>query len=57
VVLRDESAKDIRIVIDLKNGAQPQKVLNFIYKHTQLEEAFHYNMVALVEGVPTDSYL
>lgn len=50
--LRDESAKDIRIVIDLKNGAQPQKVLNFIYKHTQLEEAFHYNMVALVDGVP-----
>ena len=50
--LRDESAKDIRIVIDLKNGAQPQKVLNFIYKHTQLEEAFHYNLVALVKGVP-----
>ena len=50
--IRDESAKDIRVVIDLKNGAQPQKVLNFIYKHTQLEEAFHYNMVALVDGVP-----
>ena len=50
--LRDESAKDLRIVIDLKNGAQPQKVLNFIYKHTQLEDAFHYNMVALVGGVP-----
>jgi DNA gyrase subunit A len=50
--LRDESAKDLRIVIDLKSGAQPQKVLNFIYKHTQLEEAFHYNMVALVDGVP-----
>jgi len=50
--LRDESAKDIRIVIDLKTGAQPQKVLNFIYKHTQLEETFHYNMVALVHGVP-----
>jgi DNA gyrase subunit A len=50
--LRDESAKDLRIVIDLKSGAQPQKVLNFIYKHTQLEEAFHYNMVALVAGVP-----
>jgi len=50
--LRDESAKDLRIVIDLKNGAQPQKVLNFIYKHTQLEEAFHYNLVALVKGVP-----
>jgi len=50
--LRDESAKDLRIVIDLKPSAQPQKVLNFIYKHTQLEEAFHYNMVALVGGVP-----
>jgi DNA gyrase subunit A len=50
--LRDESAKDLRIVIDLKSGAQPQKVLNFIYKHTQLEEAFHYNMLALVGGVP-----
>jgi DNA gyrase subunit A len=50
--LRDESAKDLRIVIDLKSSAQPQKVLNFIYKHTQLEESFHYNMVALVGGVP-----
>ena len=50
--IRDESAKDIRVVIDLKNGAQPQKVLNFIYKHTQLEETFHYNLVALVDGVP-----
>lgn len=50
--LRDESAKDIRIAIDLKNGAHPQKVLNFLYKHTQLEDAFHFNMVALVDGVP-----
>jgi DNA gyrase subunit A len=50
--LRDESAKDLRIVIDLKPSAQPQKVLNFIYKHTQLEESFHYNMLALVGGVP-----
>jgi DNA gyrase subunit A len=50
--LRDESAKDLRIVIDLKSGVQPQKVLNFIYKHTQLEESFHYNMLALVAGVP-----
>ncbi len=50
--LRDESAKDLRIVIDLKSGAQPQKVLNFIYKHTQLEETFHYNMLALVDRVP-----
>ncbi len=50
--LRDESARDIRVVIELKNGAQPQSVLNYIYKHTQLEETFHFNMVALVDGVP-----
>jgi DNA gyrase subunit A len=50
--MRDESTTDIRIVLDLKNGAQPQKVLNFLYKHTELEKSFHYNMVALVDGVP-----
>ena len=50
--LRDESTKDIRIVIELKSGIFPQKVLNYLYKHTQLEQAFHFNMVALVDGVP-----
>ncbi len=50
--LRDESAKDIRVVIELKNGAHPQKVLNFLYKHTQLEDTFHFNTVCLVDGVP-----
>lgn len=50
--LRDESAKDIRIAIDLKNGSHPQAILNYLYKHTQLEETFHFNMVALVDGVP-----
>jgi len=50
--MRDESTSDIRIVIELKAGAQPQTVLNKIYKHTQLEDTFHYNMVALVDGVP-----
>ena len=50
--IRDESTSDIRIVIDLKNNAQPQQVLNYLYKHTQLEDAFHYNMVLLVDGVP-----
>lgn len=50
--LRDESAKDIRVVVDLKSGSHPQNVLNFLYKHTQLEDTFHYNMVALVDGVP-----
>jgi DNA gyrase subunit A len=50
--IRDESTSDIRVVIELKNNAQPQAVLNYLYKHTQLEEAFHYNMVVLVDGVP-----
>jgi DNA gyrase subunit A len=51
--LRDESAKgDIRVVVDLKAGVPPQKVLNYIYKHTDLETTFHYNLVALVDGVP-----
>ena len=50
--LRDESSEDIRIVIDLKQGSYPEKVLNLIYKHTQLEDAFHVNMVALVDGIP-----
>ena len=50
--IRDESTSDIRIVIELKGTAQPQTVLNSIYKFTQLEDTFHYNMVALVEGVP-----
>ncbi|MEI6843460.1 MAG: DNA gyrase subunit A [bacterium] len=50
--MRDESAKDIRIVIDLKGGGHPQNILNYLYKHTQLEEPFHYNVVALVNGVP-----
>lgn len=50
--LRDESTKDIRIAIDLKSSAQPRRVLNYIYKHTQLQENFNYNMVCLVDGVP-----
>jgi DNA gyrase subunit A len=50
--LRDESTRDIRIAIDLKSGVIPQKVLNFIYKHTQLEQSFNFNIVALVNGVP-----
>ena len=50
--LRDESTKDIRVVIDLKSGTQPQKVLNYLYKHTELESTFHYNLVALIDGIP-----
>jgi len=50
--MRDESTTDIRVVIDLKGTANPQTVLNALYKHTQLEDTFHYNMVALLDGVP-----
>ncbi len=50
--LRDESTKDIRVVIDLKSGTNPQNVLNNLYKKTQLEETFHFNTVVLVNGVP-----
>ena len=50
--MRDESTDDIRVVIDLKSAANPQTVLNKLYKHTQLEDTFHFNMVALVDGVP-----
>jgi DNA gyrase subunit A len=50
--LRDESTDDIRIAIELKSGAYPEQLLNFLYKHTRLEETFHINAVALVDGVP-----
>ena len=50
--IRDESTKDIRVVIDLKTGVNPQKVLNFLYKHTELESVFHFNVLALVDGTP-----
>ena len=50
--LRDESTSDIRVVVELKGNAHPQAVLNALYKHTELESTFHYNMLALVDGVP-----
>ncbi len=50
--LRDESDKDgVRVVIDLKKDAYPKKILNSLYKHTQLQETFHVNMLALVDGI------
>ncbi len=50
--IRDESDKDgLRIVIELKHDSYPQKVLNNLYKHTDLEKKFHLNMLALVDGI------
>jgi len=51
--LRDESDRHgTRLVIELKKDANPQIVLNQLFKHTQLEENFAVNQVALVDGVP-----
>ena len=50
--LRDESDKDgVRVVIDLKKDAYPKKILNSLFKMTQLQETFHVNMLALVDGI------
>ncbi|MDI6814792.1 MAG: DNA gyrase subunit A [Dehalococcoidales bacterium] len=51
--LRDESDRQgMRIVIELKREAQPQQVLNNLYKYTSMQSAFFVNMVALVDGQP-----
>ena len=50
--LRDESDKDgLRVVIDLKSDAVPQKVLNQLYNWTDLQKDFHLNMLALSGGL------
>jgi len=51
--LRDESdRKGMRIVIELKRGAAPRKVLNQLFKYTPLQTTFGVNMLALVDGEP-----
>ena len=50
--LRDESARgNVRVVIELKKDAYPKKVLNQLYKLTALQTTFHYNMLALIDGI------
>ncbi len=50
--LRDESNKDgVRIVIELKKDSYPKKVLNQLFKLTELQTTFHVNMLALVDGI------
>ena len=49
---RDESARGkIRVVVELKKDAFPKKILNQLYRMTPLQTTFHYNMLALVDGV------
>src|SRR6266545_247598 len=51
--MRDESdQRGMSIVIELKRGAQPKKVLNQLYKYTALQSTFAVQMLALVEGEP-----
>lgn len=48
----DESARGkIRVVVELKKDAFPKKILNQLYKMTALQTSFHYNMLALVDGI------
>ncbi|HVZ11306.1 MAG TPA: DNA gyrase subunit A [Candidatus Paceibacterota bacterium] len=50
--IRDESDKDgLRIAIDLKQDAFPRKILNQLFKYTELQKTFHFNMIALVDGI------
>lgn len=50
--IRDETARGaVRIVIDLKKDAYPKKLLNQLYKLTPLQTTFHYNMLALIDGI------
>ncbi len=50
--IRDETARgSVRMVIDLKKDAYPKKILNQLYKLTPLQTTFHYNMLALIDGI------
>lgn len=50
--LRDESARGkVRVVIELKKDAYPKKILNQLYKMTALQTSFHFNMLALIDGI------
>ncbi|OGY46985.1 MAG: DNA gyrase subunit A [Candidatus Buchananbacteria bacterium RIFCSPHIGHO2_02_FULL_38_8] len=50
--LRDESAREgVRVVIELKKDAYPKKILNSLFKLTELQTTFHVNILALVDGI------
>ena len=50
--LRDESARgQVKIVIHLKKDAYPKKILNQLYQLTSLQTTFHFNMMALIDGI------
>ncbi|MEX1014428.1 MAG: DNA gyrase subunit A [Candidatus Paceibacterota bacterium] len=50
--IRDESDREgLRVVVDLKQGINPNRILNQLYKHTDLQKNFYFNMVALMGGI------
>ncbi len=50
--IRDESDRNgIRVIIELKKDSYPQKILNQLYKHTDLQTSFGYNCIALADGL------
>ena len=54
--IRDESDKDgMRVVIEFKQSAVPQKIMNQLWKHTELQKDFHLNMVALAYGIKPET--
>ena len=50
--LRDESDREIRVIIELKRGEIAQVILNQLYKHTQMQSNFNSIMLCLVDGIP-----
>ena len=50
--IRDESDRNgVRVVVDLQKDTHPKKILNQLYQSTQMQETFHINMLALVDGI------
>jgi DNA gyrase subunit A len=53
--VRDESDRDgLRVVVELKRGAEPQIILNQLFKHTQMQEGFSMILLAVVNGQPRE---
>ncbi len=50
--VRDESDREgLRVVIELKQDIHPERILNFLFEHTELQKSFHFNMVSLIDGL------
>lgn len=50
--VRDESANDVRIVIDLKKGTNKELILNYLFKNTDMQISYNFNMVSIVNKRP-----